>query len=208
MTQQKTPSLLLVLLAYLAAFAAAVLIARIGEAAGYGSLISGLSADIGATLVIFVFSMLYRNSSTYDAYWSVAPPVLFLYWAYKSSGDGSSFRTTLVLAVTLLWAIRLTSNWMRDWPGMGHEDWRYREFRDKFGKAFPAVSLGAIHMFPTLIVALASVPAWMAMQAGRAPGIWDILGVVFCVGGAVAGGLWTGLGVGICDFWYSGADAE
>src|ERR1700742_4843059 len=35
-----------------------------------------LVADVLGTLVIFAFSRAYRNSSFYDAYWSVIPPVL------------------------------------------------------------------------------------------------------------------------------------
>ena len=37
-------------------------------------------ADLLATVVIFAFSRAYRNSSFYDAYWSVVPPLLLVYW--------------------------------------------------------------------------------------------------------------------------------
>ncbi len=184
MTQKRSSSLLIILFAYLVAFVVAVFAVRITEAR-HGVFVAGIIADVAATFVIFAFSMILRNSSAYDPYWSVAPPVLFLYWAAKTGGFGN-FRTALVLVVTLIWAVRLTSNWLRDWPGLGHEDWRYVEFREKFGKAYPAVSLGGIHLFPTAIVALASVPAWAAMQpGGRSPGIWDILGVLVSAGGAL-----------------------
>ena len=35
-----------------------------------------LVADLLATLVVFCFSRAHKNSSFYDAYWSVAPPLL------------------------------------------------------------------------------------------------------------------------------------
>jgi hypothetical protein len=38
-----------------------------------------LVADVLATLVVFAFSRAYRNSSFYDAYCSVIPPLLTFY---------------------------------------------------------------------------------------------------------------------------------
>jgi steroid 5-alpha reductase family enzyme len=34
-----------------------------------------------ATVVIFGFSRWFNNSSFYDAYWSIIPPLLALYWS-------------------------------------------------------------------------------------------------------------------------------
>ena len=39
-----------------------------------------LVADVLATLVVFAASRAYGNSSFYDAYWSVVPPLLLVYW--------------------------------------------------------------------------------------------------------------------------------
>lgn len=39
-------------------------------------LVEVLIADVVATTVIFGFSVAFRNSSWYDAYWSVAPPLI------------------------------------------------------------------------------------------------------------------------------------
>ena len=38
--------------------------------------LDGLIADLLATLVVFAASRLHRNSSFYDAWWSVLPPLL------------------------------------------------------------------------------------------------------------------------------------
>ena len=184
MTTKKFPSLTLILLAYLVALAAAVLTVRLLEDS-LGALATGLIADVVATVVIFVFSMLYDNSSAYDPYWSVAPPVLFFYWISRTGTMGDN-RSLLLLGVTLIWALRLTSNWMRDWPGLGHEDWRYVEFRKQYGRIYPAVSFGGIHMFPTGIVALASIPAWIVLRSGGdALNVFDIIGGALSLGGAI-----------------------
>ena len=38
-----------------------------------------LLTDVAATVVVFAFSIGFRNSSFYDVYWSAAPPVLLLF---------------------------------------------------------------------------------------------------------------------------------
>ena len=39
-----------------------------------------LIADIIATVIIYIFSFIYRNSSIYDPYWSVIPPFILIYY--------------------------------------------------------------------------------------------------------------------------------
>ena len=40
-----------------------------------------LIADIISTVVIFVFSLIFRNASVYDPYWSVQPIVIVISYA-------------------------------------------------------------------------------------------------------------------------------
>ncbi|MGO8949548.1 MAG: hypothetical protein ACLQUY_18235 [Ktedonobacterales bacterium] len=46
------------------------------------------AADIAATIVIFIFSVIVRNSSMYDPYWSVAPVPIALYWLLQPGSNG------------------------------------------------------------------------------------------------------------------------
>ena len=41
-------------------------------------LLRSFIADVIATFVVFVFSRFFRNSSFYDPYWSVIPPLFLL----------------------------------------------------------------------------------------------------------------------------------
>jgi hypothetical protein len=75
----KGRSLALVAIAYLVAVAVAG--AWLWLAPGTGRLwLDTLVADLLATLVVFGFSRRFRNSSFYDAYWSVIPVLLLAYW--------------------------------------------------------------------------------------------------------------------------------
>ena len=139
-----------------------------------------LAADLVGTAVIFGFSMVYRNASFYDAYWSVAPPLIALYFVWLA-GDAVLLRQALVLIVVLLWAVRLTGNWAYGWAGMQHEDWRYRNLADTSGRAWWLVSLLGVHLFPTIMVYLGCIALFPALAAGPQPVSW-LDGLAFLLG--------------------------
>jgi steroid 5-alpha reductase family enzyme len=140
-------------------------------------------ADIAATLAIFIFSRLYKNSSFYDAYWSVVPPLIALYWALEATAieataieatavavDGT--RAWLVIVLVWLWGIRLTVNWATYWPGLEHEDWRYGPIKTNAGKWNALADFSAIHLFPTVIVFVACLPIYAAVAMDARPLNW------------------------------------
>ncbi len=131
-----------------------------------------LAADVVATLVIFAFSVRHDNSSLYDPFWSLAPPVLgtaLVVW----SGDVPSWRALLALGLTSAWGVRLTYSFFMRWPGLGHEDWRYRGLRSKTGKAYWLVSLTGIHIFPTALTFGGSLALFAAIEGDSALSILD-----------------------------------
>jgi steroid 5-alpha reductase family enzyme len=124
-------------------------------------------ADAAATVAVFAFSLAFRNSSFYDAYWSVAPVPIALYWALGAGAEQAApLRQVLVLALVLAWSARLTYNWWRGWGGLDHEDWRYVAIRESSGSAYWPVSFLGIHMVPTAIVFLGCLPLWPALATG------------------------------------------
>lgn len=124
-----------------------------------------------ATLVIFGASVLADNSSLYDPYWSLQPAAIAVYYLLRLEGRPDA-RTLVVAALVFLYALRLTSNFYRDWPGLAHEDFRYREFRARFGRWYWPVSLFGIHLFPTLMVYLGCLPLYAVMGRGTRPLMW------------------------------------
>jgi steroid 5-alpha reductase family enzyme len=130
-------------------------------------------ADIAATVAIFVFSRLYKNSSFYDAYWSVIPPLIALYWAMTATAQGIDMtRAWLVVILVWLWGIRLTANWATFWPGLEHEDWRYEPIKTNAGKWNALADFSAIHLFPTVIVFAACIPIYAAVAMDAHPLNW------------------------------------
>jgi steroid 5-alpha reductase family enzyme len=178
-TMSKAQSLWLVSAAYVVAIGVAVLWLVSGVSTGRLWL-DTLIADVLATLVVFAFSRVYHNSSFYDAYWSVIPPLLLFYW-WSQSGV-HQLRCWLIAPVVLAWAVRLTANWVYAFPGLHHEDWRYPMFRERAGRWEFLADLVTIHLIPTLMVFAGMLPAYVAVTR---PG--DDLGWLTAV--AFVGGL-------------------
>jgi steroid 5-alpha reductase family enzyme len=134
-------------------------------------LVAMLITDCICTLVVFAVSLGMNNSSIYDPYWSVIPIFTVFWWCLQYSHQAPKLRLFLLLAVILLWGIRLTWNFLVSWPGVNHEDWRYMEFRRRFGRLYWLASLFGIHFVPTLLVFLGLIPAWIALES-TAPASW------------------------------------
>jgi steroid 5-alpha reductase family enzyme len=150
---------------YVVAGAAAAIVAFALD--GRHPITVALVADLVATVVVFVAAMLVANSSLYDPYWSVVPPVVAIAWATQAPdlGDGADVRQLLVIAVVVLWAVRLTGNWMIGWHGMTQEDWRYVDMRQSTAGRAPwwLISLLGVMVVPTLIVFVGMLPLWPAV---------------------------------------------
>ncbi|MEV4348598.1 DUF1295 domain-containing protein [Actinoplanes sp. NPDC049596] len=143
-----------------------------------------LVADLAATVVVFVASLIVGNASLYDPYWSVAPPVIAVVWL---SGP-LTVRQVALLVVMVAWAVRLTANWAAGWRGLSHEDWRYVQLRAQRPSWLPfwLVSLVGIQVMPTLVVFAAMLPVWPALTVtGRGWGLLDSAAVVVGAGAVV-----------------------
>lgn len=102
-----------------------------------------------ATIFIYIFSVLLRNSSLYDPFWSLAPVPIVL---VLSNGMSSLEVKLLVVIPITLWAIRLTRNWIISWEGFSHEDFRYKDLKNTNKFQAELNNLFGIHLIPTLIV--------------------------------------------------------
>jgi len=143
-----------------------------------------LIADALVTAVVFLFSYLFKNSSIYDPYWSVIPLLIAIYWI-SLSPQGNEIRQVLVLSVISIWSFRLTFNWIRSWPNLEHEDWRYKKLKEDSGKLYWLVSFFGIHLFPTLIVFLGLSPVLPALQSQAPVSLFDMIGVLISISAVV-----------------------
>lgn len=109
-----------------------------------------LLADIIATVITFIFSLILKNASVYDPYWSVQPMVIVV--AYAVSANTIGVVQILLMIAVLVWGVRLTANWAYTFGNLTHQDWRYTMLCEKTGKWYPVVNFVGIHLVPTLVV--------------------------------------------------------
>lgn len=134
--------------------------------------LSLLIADAVATVSTFIFSVIFGNASVYDPYWSVQPAVILIAFALD---EGINPYGMLILAVVLVWAVRLTVNWAYTFGGLTHQDWRYTMLKEKTKAFYPIINFVGIHMVPTLVVYGCVLPATYAIVNGLSFNLGSIL---------------------------------
>ncbi len=145
-------SFIIIFIVYIISMASFILI---NEALNINFYINILLSDIIATTIVFIFSLIFNNSSVYDPYWSVLPIVVVIYYAAKHGLNNVSIFPFIAI---ILWGIRLTINWAYTFTNLNHEDWRYKMFKEKHNRLYPIINYLGIHMFPTLVVYLCMLP--------------------------------------------------
>ncbi len=113
-------------------------------------------ADAVSTLIVFLFSLAFRNASVYDPYWSVQPIVILTVCAVRRPASAVNL---LPLIAVLVWGIRLTANWAYTFHGLSRQDWRYTMLAEVSGKWYFFVNLFGIHLVPTIVVYGCVLPA-------------------------------------------------
>ncbi len=140
-----------------------------------------LIADVAATVFVFVFSVIFRNASVYDPYWSVQPIVIVVGYALTSYITPA---TLLLLISIVYWGIRLTGNWAYVFGGLNHQDWRYTKYENETGRLYPFINFTGIHLMPTLIVYLTTIPAVFVIRQELRANIGSFIGMAVCIGAA------------------------
>jgi steroid 5-alpha reductase family enzyme len=141
-------------------------------------------ANTCATLLIYFIGLVIKNSSLYDPYWSVIPPVITIlisiyfnvFWTIP----------VLLLNVALLfWSIRLTYNWILTWTGFDYIDWRYVMIKEKTPKIWLLSNFFGIHFFPTVIVYIQLVGAIYYIEQMKTVNIVTILAFLLIITAAI-----------------------
>ena len=148
--------------------------------------ISLLIADVAATVVTFIFSLIFKNASVYDPYWSVQPPVILAAFAV---GRSINMLGILLLVAVFFWGIRLTANWAYTFGNLTHQDWRYTMLKEKTKGFYPIINFIGIHMVPTLVVYGCILPAVYAIREGTEVNIASVIFICLAIASATLQGI-------------------
>ena len=144
------------------------------------------AADFAATVFVWLWGVIFSNSSVYDPYWSVAPPLMLS--GYAIYCGASSWPVVLMLIAVWYWAIRLTGNWAYTFPDLNKQDWRYDMYKEKFPRLWHVVNFTGINLMPTIVVFLAMVPGFLLIEQTASSflqsNLWTWSGFIVCIGAA------------------------
>jgi len=125
---------------------------------------------IVATLIIYLASVLAKNSSFYDPFWSIAPLPIIIYLSFMSyEKDENLLKVLVILIPVTYWSLRLTNNWRRSWKGLSHEDFRYIDLKTRFKKFPYLIDFFGIHLYPTLQVNFSLFPLYYYFLSDFSP---------------------------------------
>ena len=161
----RSGSLLYVAMVYVLAVTAAWLVWHYAPLHPQLALLAGLLAASAVTYAAILYA---DNGSVFDPWWSLLPPFVALWLTGLSDAASLTPRQVAVLAVVWFWGVRLDMNWVRGWPGLHREDWRYVDLAAEWPLPGWAVRAIAVVGVPTLIVTLGCLPLHPALVLGDA----------------------------------------
>lgn len=182
---EKISGLLIILISYLTSFSIGVLSYIIMEKYIPFSeepddnimiLIRIFISNVISTVIIWLIGVVLGTASTYDAYWSVQTPFIFicLLIKFKNVNIGNF----IYLELILFWAIRLTYNYTKTFHDISYIDWRYEQIRETTGKFYQIINLIGICLVPTIIVYAASIPSFLFVMNNYDFELIEIIGFI------------------------------
>jgi len=123
-----------------------------------------LLADVAATVFVWFSGVILKTASTYDPYWSIQTTVIGV--ILLATTNSWNLGNILFTSAILIYAVRLTVNFIKTFYSLRYEDWRYKMLREKTGKFYQLVNLLGICMFPTFVVFFASIPYYRYILNG------------------------------------------
>ena len=174
--RKKINGLLVFLIVYIFAFIAGLLSYLLFFNEKMDELLALFLADTVSTVVVFIVGVIVGSASIYDPYWSVQ--TVFIYIPLMIKYNNFSVGAFIYLFAILFWSVRLTINFIKGFDDLSYIDWRYKMLKEKSGPFYQIVNFTGIHMFPTIVVFLASIPAYLYIMNGMTFEPLNIIGLL------------------------------
>lgn len=121
--------------------------------------------DAIATIIVFLFSLLFNNASVYDPYWSVAPVIITVAYFLMNKKEETSILVYLFVILVILWGLRLTINCYVSFKNIKSQDWRYTMIFNKHPKLKLLLNFFGIHLMPTIVVFIGLMPGLLFLES-------------------------------------------
>jgi len=139
--------------------------------------LGGLGLIVVFMTILWIGSVILRNVSIVDAFWGLGLAGVTIY--YFLMGEGDPFRKALVLAMILLWGLRLSVYLFIRNAGKS-EDIRYQNFRKKYGgKNYWWISYFQTFLLQGTVMWMVSAPLLAAQtyEESYLFGVLDLVGL-------------------------------
>eukprot|EP00755_Sulcionema_specki_P035941 Sspe_Gene.105926::Locus_83036_Transcript_1_1_Confidence_1.000_Length_1094::g.105926::m.105926 len=141
------------------------------------------------TVGFWLVGLVQRSFWLIDPYWAFVPVAVGWYYRHRAGGSPTQ-RLNVMLALVMVWAVRMTHNYFRreEWKFGQREDWRYTDMARKYGAAWWVVSFFAVGLAQQPMLVGISYPMY---PASITPG-WtatDCLATALCLCGLVVAGV-------------------
>lgn len=154
--------------------------------------IYGLLVIIALMSLLWIISVIIKNASIVDLFWGFGFVLSSGY--YFISLEGFSARKIILMVLVFIWGMRLSAylTWRNHGKG---EDFRYREFRKKYGEnRYWWISFFQVFILQGILMWLISAPLLGAQYYGvsKSLNILDFAGIILWIIGFMfeAGGDW------------------
>ena len=139
-----------------------------------------LVAGLVSTIILFIFSVVFGNTSFFAPYWGLMPLVAVL--AMCNHKNMSLLRFLLALCV-VVWGGRLTVHWVKNFADLRREDWRTVQVRKNAGAFYPVMNFLGIHLMPSLVIFLCMLPVSVAFEFEAKFSALSLLFILIALGG-------------------------
>jgi len=152
--------------------------------------LNALIVIIAMMTFLWIISIFIKNVSIVDIFWGLGFVITAGFYFVRT--DGNEARKIIITALAFIWGVRLSA--YLAWRNIGKgEDFRYREFRRKYGEnRYWWISYFQTFLLQGLLMWLISAPLLGAQfySAEKAPGIIDFTGIILWITGFIfeAGG--------------------
>ena len=134
--------------------------------------------------LLWVVGVIVKNVSIVDLFWGFGFVMISGFYFLKT--DGFELRKIIILILVAVWGLRLS--FYLAWRNIGEgEDYRYKEFRKKYGSRYWWVSFFQTFLLQGFLMWLISAPLLGAQYYGRdnSIGVMDCIGFFFWITGFI-----------------------
>ena len=131
--------------------------------------------------ILWIVSVIIKNVSIVDLFWGLGFVSVAVFYFLKT--DGLDLRKTVLISMVSIWGLRLSA--YLTWRNLGKgEDFRYKEFRKKYGEhRYWWISYFQTFLLQGILMWLISAPLLGAQYFGASNtlGVLDYIGIAFWI---------------------------